>query len=271
MIITKRQYDRICRLRDGEHAVIPVDFGLTQTAVTVKGSTVLFSHGAKIPLPARIKDTFCYLVKRRDLVPCAFYAENTRRFYKLIPTRNWPSIAIGSVPMHAVTRSSPAEDTRRKLTLLKPRGKVLDTCMGLGYTAMGAARAGCDVYTFERDSNVITLARLNPLSGDLFTRKNIHRRKADIYEYIRRFGPGEFDCIIHDPPTVRIAPELFSDVFYRQLYRVLKKRGRLYHYLPLYRIRQGRDYPAKIKGKLKQAGFEMITFLPREGNLLCRT
>jgi predicted methyltransferase len=34
---------------------------------------------------------------------------------------------------------------------------------------------------------------------------------------------------IHDPPTFSLAGELYSGMFYQQLFRVLKRGGRLYH------------------------------------------
>ncbi|MBN2482910.1 MAG: methyltransferase domain-containing protein [Candidatus Omnitrophica bacterium] len=270
MIIAKSEYDRACRWSPGESGPVTVDFGMKTVTVKREKDRILFSSGARIPITLKLKDKFCYLIEKTDLVPCAFYSEETCRFYKLIPTKDLPSIAIGSTPMHSITRVSPAEDTERKLTLIRPQGRVLDTCMGLGYTAIGAARSSAEVITFEKDPNVIILAKWNPHSHALFTDKKIKIVKKDISQEISRFPHGHFDCIIHDPPTFTIAPELFGDRFYKELYRVLKPKGELYHYLPLYRIRQGYDFPSKIKGRLKKTGFTIIRFLPQEGNLLCR-
>ena len=38
------------------------------------------------------------------------------------------------------------------------------------------------------------------------------------------------DAVLHDPPRFGIAGELYSQSFYDQLARVLRPRGRLFHY-----------------------------------------
>jgi len=82
----------------------------------------------------------------KDLEKISFFSEETNRFYKLIPTSDWPTITISSVPMHRL--SSPKNDTENKINLLKPFGYVLDTCMGPGYTAILSARRAKKVITF---------------------------------------------------------------------------------------------------------------------------
>ena len=41
-------------------------------------------------------------------------------------------------------------------------------------------------------------------------------------------------------------------------FRVLKNRGKLYHYLPDIHKERGRDFKAEIISRLKQAGFKKI-------------
>jgi predicted methyltransferase len=103
-----------------------------------------------------------------------------------------------------------------------------------------SAKYADEVFTFERDDNVIGLCRLNPFSQELFTNKKIKLKEASIFDEISKLKSESFDRIIHDPPTFKVSPELYSDGFYKELYRVMKKGGILYHYAPA---------PGKTKGK----------------------
>ncbi len=269
MIISPNQIRLISQARPGEKIEIEVDFGLATAPVRVEKGRAVVDNRYVIDLNTRIKDTFCYALRQEGLVPVAFFSPETNRFYKLIPTRDWPSFSIGSVPMHSITRSSPSQDTQRKISLLAPYGYVLDTCMGLGYTAISASRTSRKVITFEKDDNVRFLAELNPLSRELFSSPKIEMRSGDISRAISEFKAETFDCIVHDPPTFKIAPELFGSRFYGELKRVLKRGGKFYHYLPRYKIKKGYDFPEKIQKNCRKAGFIITYFSAEEGDLVC--
>ncbi|HIE35858.1 MAG TPA: hypothetical protein EYP89_01300 [Candidatus Omnitrophica bacterium] len=183
----------------------------------------------------------------------ALFSKKTNLFYKLMPTGDWPTICLGSVPMHKLP--SPKKDTQRKIGFLRPYGVVLDTCAGLGYTAILSSSKVKKVITFEKDENVLFLVRLNPFSKGLFKAKNIELKEEDVIEGIKKFKGNYFDCILHDPPTFKLSPSLYSESFYIQLFRVLKIKGKLFHYTPLYKIKRGYDFPAKVKGNLKKSWF----------------
>jgi predicted methyltransferase len=64
------------------------------------------------------------------------------------------------------------------------------------------------------------------------------------------------DAVLHDPPRFGIAGELYSLDFYEQLARVLKKKGRLFHYTGTpNKLTSGRDVPAEVAKRLQRAGF----------------
>jgi predicted methyltransferase len=69
--------------------------------------------------------------------------------------------------------------------------------------------------------------------------------------------PGEaFDAVLHDPPRFGIAGALYSQSFYDQLARVLKRRGKLFHYTGTpNRLTSGRDVPKEVAARLRRAGF----------------
>ena len=58
------------------------------------------------------------------------------------------------------------------------------------------------------------------------------------------------------PPRFGIAGELYSQDFYGQLARVLKKKGRLFHYTGTpNKLTSGRDVPAEVAKRLQRSGF----------------
>ena len=270
MIVLKRDIEEMLRRGPGEGMFLDVDFGKKRLNVRRDKSALIVKGGYMINLRVKLKDNVCYLLKKEGLIPIAFFDEETRKFYKLMPTVDWPTVTIGSVPMHRVKMTSPRRDTEAKIKLVKPEGIVLDTCMGLGYTAIMAAGRSKIVYTFEKDKNIYLIARLNPCSSQLFSLPNIRIKRADVVEYIKKFPAMYFDCIIHDPPTFKISPGLYSVDFYHKLYRVLKRKGKLFHYAPFYGIKKGKDFPARIKVHLKEAGFNVLRVDYNVGGILCR-
>jgi len=161
-----------------------------------------------------------------------FFSEETQRLYQLYG--NPPTLKISGVPMHRHIRMSPLQDTETKIKAAEPTGKVLDTCTGLGYTAIYSARKPdvMEVKTFERDSNVTEMAKMNQYSKELFENPKIKIINEDISLEIYDLPRESFDTIVHDPPTFSIAPDLYTLKFHQQLFRILKKGGNLWHYCP---------------------------------------
>jgi len=268
MIITQKEFNFIKDKEEGENFNLKVDFGLREVEGIRQKDKAILALNYIIDLKDKVKENFCYQLTKEGLTPIAFFSESTNRFYKLVATSDWPTIALGSVPMHKL--SSPKQDSYNKIRLLKPYGVVLDTCMGLGYTAILASKSAKKVIAFERDETVFEIARINPLSRELFSASNIEIRRKDINFEIKRLGNECFDCIIHDPPTFKLSPELYAVTFYKELLQVLKPEGKMFHYTPLYKIKRGYDFPSKVKTKLKEAGFKIITYSEEAGGFLCQ-
>ncbi|MCS7134369.1 MAG: methyltransferase domain-containing protein [Candidatus Pacearchaeota archaeon] len=200
-----------------------------------------------------------------------FYSEKTRKFYQLFPTSTIPTLKISGVPMHRFTNMDPLKDTLLKIKAAKPIGIVLDTCCGLGYTAIFAAKKPevKKVYTFEKDENVIKIAKLNDASKDLFENKKIILEIGDVTKKIRKFKDGFFDSVVHDPPTFKLAPELYSENFYREIIRVLKAGGRLWHYCPNpQKLKYGERFRKKLERKLKK--YFYVSFDEFSSGFVCR-
>jgi len=195
------------------------------------------------------------------LAEIKFYSEKTRKFYRLVKTETWPYLEISGIRMHRADTLDPKTDAILKIKSLgKIFGTVLDCCTGLGYTAILAARnRGVKrVVTIEKDENVILIARQNPYSRELFENEKIELIIGDAFREIQKFKDECFNFIIHDPPRISIAPELYSLEFYKELFRILKRNGKILHYVGRPGIRQGKRYLKGIIKRLRLAGFSRI-------------
>ena len=230
-----------------------LDLDLSRTTVEVDAVGWTW-QGRRYPYMEECKDRTVYHWSGEAFEPVARY---TTALIKLVPTQ-WgpPTFEIDGIKMLPTAKVSPYADAERKVGLIQPRGKViLDTCGGLGYFAawclQGQARK---VLSFEKNADVIWLRGLNPWSprpGGALTLTH-----GDIAQEIARLSDGSMDAILHDPPRFGIAGELYSQVFYDQLARVLKRKGRLFHYTGTpNKLTSGRDVPREVLKRLRLSGF----------------
>lgn len=198
-----------------------------------------------------------YILRAGAVEPAAIVGEH---FYKLVMVkwRKPPTLEIDGIHMHRIKDVTPAEDTKLKLRNVGSfRGKsVLDTCMGLGYTTIGAiSRGAASVVTVEVDRNVLELARINPWSRGL-ANENVEVILGDVYEVVDTFD-REFNVIIHDPPRFSLAGHLYSMEFYEKLAAVLKPGGILVHYVGQPGIKRGIKLWVGVMKRLRKAGFSV--------------
>ncbi|MCY2932194.1 MAG: methyltransferase domain-containing protein, partial [Planctomycetota bacterium] len=185
------------------------------------------------------------------------YCEQTRLTYKLRPTADWPALEISGILMHRVMATTPRADAQAKVALLAPlHGAVLETCMGLGYTAILSAATARAVTAIEKDPNVLAMARINPYSQELFDNPKITLIAGDAARVVSGFPRASFDVVNHDPPTLSVAGELYSDDFYGDLFRLLRPGGTLLHYTGAPGSRGRRvDLNASVSRRLTSIGF----------------
>ena len=108
--------------------------------------------------------------------------------------------------------------------------------------------------SYEKNPDVIWLRSLNPWSPGIDSRLTL--KEGDIAVQIATLPSQSVDAILHDPPRFGIAGELYSQVFYDQLARVLKRKGRLFHYTGTpNKLTSGRDVPNEVAKRLRHAGF----------------
>jgi predicted methyltransferase len=186
-----------------------------------------------------------------------------RRYYKLVPLRprGPPTLEIDGIHMHRVSGTDPLSDAAAKVAAARVcRGcRVLDLCTGLGYTAIKALERGARlVHSVEVDENVLWLAERNPWSKGLGDPR-VAIILGDALEVSRELPSNYYDRVIHDPPRFgRDTSHLYSIDLYREIYRVLKPGGVLYHYTGEPGRLRGLNLPGRVARFLREAGFEDI-------------
>ena len=206
------------------------------------------------PYLTHCRDRTIYYWTGTGFEPVARYAGS---LIKLVPTP-WgaPTFEIDGIKMLPSARISPFADAERKVGLVAPRGKlILDTCGGLGYFAEWCVRGqAAHVQSYETNADVVWLRSLNPWSPAAGAALTLIT--ADVTERIAAIPSASVDAVLHDPPRFGIAGELYSQRFYHQLARVLRRRGRLFHYTGTPNSRsRGRALADEVAARLRQAGF----------------
>ena len=245
-------------LRAGETTMqCSMDLGRSTTTVTL-GPAAWTWEGQSFPYLATCKPRTIYHWTGDAFEPVARYATS---LIKLVPTP-WgpPTFEIDGIKMLPTATVSPYADAMRKVGLIQPRGKqILDTCGGLGYFAACCLQGNAArVLSFEKNPDVIWLRSLNPWSPQPgpATDGLLTLTLGDVTAAITTLSDGCVDAILHDPPRFGIAGELYSQVFYDQLARVIRRRGRLFHYTGTpNRITSGRNVPEEVSTRLRRAGF----------------
>ena len=212
------------------------------------------------PYPGKLKDRTIYWWDGEEFAPVSRFSGS---LIKLVPTE-WgaPTFEIDGIKMLPTSKESPLDDARRKVALVEPRGKtVLDVCGGLGYFAACCLEAGvASIRSFEKNPDVLWLRTLNPWSPDPQAPASggrLQLDQADVSQAITQIADASIDALLHDPPRFGIAGELYSQAFYDQLARVLRRGGRLFHYTGSpNKLTSGRDVPREVEKRLEKSGFK---------------
>jgi predicted methyltransferase len=235
-----------------------LDLGRSSQLASLQADTWQW-RDQQYPYPAKLKDRTIYYWDGEAFASVSHFAN---ALIKLVPTE-WgaPTFEIDGIKMLPTAKESPFEDARRKVALVEPRGKVvLDTCGGLGYFAACCLEAGvARIDSFEKNADVLWLRTLNPWSpdpDDLASAGRLQLVHADVTQAIMQIADASIDALLHDPPRFGIAGELYSQSFYDQLARVLRRSGRLFHYTGSpNKLTSQRDVPLEVVKRLEKAGF----------------
>jgi len=267
-LLTLNEHTLLRKARQAGAATLEcsLDLGRSTTSVTLHEMEWEW-QGQCFPYLEVCKDRTIYYWSADGFLPVARFSQS---LIKLVPTQ-WgaPTFEIDGIKMLPTAQVSPYGDAEAKVKLIQPRGKViLDCCGGLGYFAawcvQGQAR---QVLSFEKNPDVLWLREINPWSPQPDAVLSV--TLADIATQITQLADHSVDAILHDPPRFGIAGELYSQVFYDQLARVIRRKGRLFHYTGTpNKLTSGRDVPNEVAKRLRQAGFS--TELQGDGVLAIR-
>jgi len=254
-------------------ATLSFDLGLTTQEAPLSAAGLALPDGGLLPWAAVAEmegqETACYTVVGGQAEKITRFSELTNRAYSLMATRAAPTLIVAGFTMHRIVGVDPSQDTKLKMKALgTPRGRLLDTCTGLGYTAIAAAQTAAEVVTIELDPTTLEIARLNPWSRGLFANHRISQRVGDSFEVVQELPDGAFAAIIHDPPTFSLAGELYSGAFYRQLYRVLQRGGRVFHYIGQVEGKFSQSLQKGVLRRLADAGFQRVDRVPEAFGLV---
>lgn len=267
--------------RRGERTIsVSLDLGLTTTQLALTAEGMVLPDGTTLPFTtleeiAAIKPNAkvlpCYAIAGSEARPIRIFSEQTSRVYALaLPAQAAagdraiaPTMLVSGIAMHRIVGIDPRRDTLAKVRAIAPiLGEVLDTATGLGYTAIEAARTAAHVTTIELDPAVLEIARANPWSRALFEHPHITQLIGDSAELVEQLADESFDRIVHDPPVFSLGGQLYSEALYRHCYRVLRRGGRLFHYVGDPHRTSGRGITRGVVRRLQAAGFSRVVARP---------
>ena len=254
-LLTLRLLEQMLSARHRGLTAIACSLDLQRSTTTVRVDAYGWYWGERrFPYPHQCKDRTIYHWTGVAFEPVARYSNS---LIKLVPT-DWgpPTFEIDGIKMLPTARVSPYADAERKVRMIRPRGSVvLDTCGGLGYFAAWCVQGrATQVLSYEKNADVMWLRSLNPWSPALSGALTL--TQGDITEEITILPARSVDAILHDPPRFGIAGELYSQAFYDQLARVIRRGGRLFHYTGTpNRLTSQRDVPHEVARRLSHAGF----------------
>lgn len=253
-LLIRPVHEQLCAARNSAPTQVQASVDLGRSIVDI-GIAAQSWHcdGQAYPYAAECRERTIYFWNVDAWDPVARFGTG---LIKLVPT-SWgpPTFEIDGIKMLPTAQVSPHEDAGRKVALIAPAGKrILDCCGGLGYFAAWCLQLGAaEIVSFEKSADVLWLRGLNPWSPGPDPRLRLE--KGDVAERIASLGDASFDAILHDPPRFGIAGELYSQWFYDQLARVLRPRGRLFHYTGTpNKLTTGRDVPGEVARRLRSAG-----------------
>lgn len=255
--------------RRGEsHVNISLDLGCTQRSVALTADGVALDASLNVSWDdleyIGEHENSCFEIYQTELVPIRGYSELLGRSYQLMPTAHEPALLIAGFVMHRFRDVTPAEGARAMVNAVLPfKGRLLDTATGLGYAAIAAAKHASQVTTIELDPVATQMAERNPASRALFESENIERLFGDSAVLIQSLPDAHFAAVVHDPPAINLAGELYAAEFYAQVHRVLQRGGKVFHYVGDPNSASGSRTTKGVVRRLQEVGFKRVVSKPQ--------
>lgn len=252
-------------IKNGRKSIhLSLDLNLSEAVWQLKAEQMILDKNTSIDKKdleaiASVKNKV-FIFQNNELSPVEVRSDG---YYKLVPTTSAPTLEINGIKMHRSKDIDPLTDAKLKTQLVVTRGdKVLDTCGGLGYSAIFALKAGAGkVISTEKSLAVIKIRNKNPWLKK-YEDKRLEFIHTDITRQMDRFEDGMFNSVIHDPPRFTSATgDLYGKKFYDALFRVMSSSSKLFHYTgsPKKIKTQDRFIKNAMK-RLEQSGFKALVF-----------
>lgn len=213
-------------------------------------------------LRLKIKNTrLIYAIDRDLLSPVSLNFSGSLFQLVLFEGCITPTLEISGIHMHRVLVDPLFRDAKIKVSVLRPRpyARVLEICTGLGYTTYWLMRRKCKIIaTIEKNEPTLQIAEYNPWSSHL---ENVPIIIGAAEDLLRRFDSCSADYLLHDPPRISIAPELYSTDIYHEFWRILKPGGRLFHYTGEPGKKRGKRIIRGILERLRNVGFSSVAYI----------
>jgi predicted methyltransferase len=214
-------------------------------------------------------DSVCFALDGAEPEPVRVFSPESNRSFQLWPTRRAPALVISGFLMHRVRDVTPDEGAAAMVRALgKVRGRLLDTTTGLGYAAIAASHVASEVVTIEIEPVARELARENPWSQELFDNPRLSLREGDSSKLIDEFAEGSFAAVLHDPPAINLAGELYAGEFYARVRRLLSRNGRFFHYIGDPDSTSGGRTTKGVVKRLYDAGFSRVSVVKQAFGVL---
>lgn len=214
-------------------------------------------------------ENLCFEVYADELVPIRGYSQELGRTYQLMPTEHEPALLIAGFVMHRFRDVTPRAGARAMVKAVVPfNGRLLDTATGLGYAAIEAVKYASQVVTIELDPMAREMALRNPASRALFDSPNIELHLGNSAELIHTFPQEHFGALVHDPPAINLAGELYSAEFYGHALRVLQRGGKMFHYVGDPASASGSRTTKGVVRRLQEVGFKRVLPKPQAFGVL---
>jgi predicted methyltransferase len=265
IVLSHYQVKRLLTAREEgrESAETSPDLNRTTVTVMLDADGIRYPDGERLSWPdaetIAESENACFLLEEGAIQDIKVFSETTNWVRTLYPTEGAPTTLVSGLTMHRIEGIDPYQDTLNKIKAARPVvGSVLDTATGLGYTAIEAAKTAEHVLTVEIDPTSLEIARFNPWSGLLFDNPKIEQVIGHVWDVVEEIDDETFSCILHDPPAFSLAGDLYAGDFYRELYRVLRRKGRLFHYIGDPASRTVQRTKRGVVERLTEAGFSRV-------------
>jgi len=172
-------------------------------------------------------------------------------------------------PYH--TKSGAMEEAFEKHVVpldIKDGMSLLDFCFGLGYNSFAACSNNSNLKITALENDIIIIKKIKEINfpkklareSEIFKELDINReitdRKNNVIRLIlddalnaiERLPSNSFDRVFFDPFSPKKHPEMWSENVFKEMFRIMKKNGKLSTY----------SCARRVRDNMKLAGFKVI-------------